>query len=156
VARRSYGAHPEPVLTGLADGGYAVAWSAKRRSGTELRARLFRAKGKRRGEAIRVTRRGALDPGASALVALEGGGLAITWAAHDRDGSGFGIYSRRIDKAGKPTGSAFRINTTTEQHQWQPGLSRLADGDVIAVWTSQDQDGSREGVFGKRIAAGSR
>ena len=46
----------------------------------------------------------------------------------------------------------FRINTTTANNQNQPAVAARTNGDFVAVWTSRNQDGALEGVYGQRFS----
>jgi hypothetical protein len=52
-----------------------------------------------------------------------------------------------------PAGSEFRVNTYTASYQWLPSVAMNASGDFILAWTSNDQDGSRYGVYAQRYNA---
>ena len=44
-----------------------------------------------------------------------------------------------------------RANTVTVDHQHQPSAVAFVDGNFVVVWTSRNQDGSLEGVYGQRF-----
>ena len=50
-----------------------------------------------------------------------------------------------------PVFSEFRANTTVAQDQWQPALAAFSSGQLVSAWTSANQDGAREGVYGQRF-----
>jgi hypothetical protein len=52
-----------------------------------------------------------------------------------------------------PAGGEFRVNTYTTNGQVLAGLAMEPDGDFVVAWTSRDQDGDGDGVFGQRFAA---
>ncbi len=51
----------------------------------------------------------------------------------------------------EPRDVEFRVNTTTAKDQSQPVITALTPGNFVATWTSADQDGSGDGVFGQRF-----
>src|SRR6185503_14705254 len=52
----------------------------------------------------------------------------------------------------KPRGSDFRINTFTYGDQFRPQVAALGQSHLV-VWTSLQQDGSREGVYGQVLSS---
>lgn len=52
--------------------------------------------------------------------------------------------------AAGPVGPEFPVNTFTEGDQRGPSVARLANGDFVATWYSDGQDGSGYGVYGQR------
>jgi len=69
------------------------------------------------------------EPGVGYLVAWESGN-----ATFPEDGSGAGVFGRRLDTFGVFVGSAFQINTTTFNAQQDPALSGSGVTDAVAVW----------------------
>ena len=51
------------------------------------------------------------------------------------------------------SGSEFRLNSTTANDQQSPEIAALSDGGYVAVWQSEDQDGSNSGIYGQRYDA---
>jgi len=47
----------------------------------------------------------------------------------------------------------FQVNTFTPGQQTRPDTATFSNGGWVAVWSSYDQDGSQDGVFGQRYAA---
>ena len=81
-----------------------------------------------------------------AVGADSSGNFVVTWESGDP--SGRGVFGRLFDGAGNAVGGEFRINTYTEYHQENPAVAARG-GDFMVVWTSGDQDGADEGVFGQ-------
>ena len=50
--------------------------------------------------------------------------------------------------------SEFQVNAFTAGSQFGPSVTGLKDGGFVVTWTSHDQDGSDNGIFGQRVAAG--
>ena len=59
---------------------------------------------------------------------------------------------RPIKANGQKLDVEFRINTTTANNQNQPAVAARTNGDFVAVWTSRNQDGALEGVYGQRFS----
>lgn len=87
-------------------------------------------------------------------VAAQGAGeFVVTWESSGQDGSGYGIFARRVSAAGAPTGSEIAVNSHTTSDQSRPAIAAAATGEFVVVWVSQGQDGSGEGVFGRSFDA---
>jgi Ca2+-binding RTX toxin-like protein len=85
------------------------------------------------------------------VAALVTGGLIATWTGHGQDGSGTGVYAQRFTAAGVKVGSEFLVNVTTANEQRNASVTALADGGFYIAWMSFGQDGSDEGIYGKRF-----
>jgi len=83
--------------------------------------------------------------------------------AMDRDGAFFAVWRRResndsmgirgraYDTSGNPAGDEFTVNTETNDRQSAPSVATDRLGNHVAVWESDGQDGSKEGVFAQRF-----
>jgi hypothetical protein len=77
----------------------------------------------------------------------------VAWNSTAEDGSSEGIFARRFASNGTPATSAFRVNSHTQDVQRRPALAVEPDGDFVATWESNGQDGHSYGVFGRRFAS---
>lgn len=84
-----------------------------------------------------------------AVASVDGGGFIVGWSQNDAliRNNGWDIFVR-VFSAGGTAAPAQRINSHTYGDQLAPQLATVAQ-DVLAVWTSLAQDGSREGVYGQ-------
>ena len=82
------------------------------------------------------------------VIGLADGGFLVTWGSEFQDGDVWGVYGQRFNADGDALGQEFLINTTTADAQKDPTVTVLTDGDVVVGWTSNNQDGDAEGVFG--------
>jgi hypothetical protein len=80
------------------------------------------------------------------------GESVVAWQSGDQDGSGFGVYAQRYDSGGAAVGGEFRLSTTTAGHQVTPALAIDPAGVVLAVWASENKDGSNYAVVLRRFA----
>jgi hypothetical protein len=79
------------------------------------------------------------------------GRFVVVWENVGQDGDGFGIFGQRFDAAGVAVGVEFQVNTYTTGAQRRPSIAPEDAGGFVAVWDSGGQDGSSEGVFGRRF-----
>ncbi len=136
-------------------GEFIAAWNSfgQDGNGTGIFARLFSSSGAPLGGEFQVntfTSKNQVYPS----VAVNGSGnFVIVWESLNQDGSGKGVYGQRFDAAGVRSGGEFRINTYVQNNQYNPWATMDSAGNFIVVWTSTGQDGSSDGVFGKRFDA---
>jgi hypothetical protein len=69
------------------------------------------------------------------------------------DGSSYGVYGQRYDADDNAVGGEFRISTTTAGAQYEARVVGLTNGGFVAVWRSDNQDGSSAGVYAQRYDA---
>ncbi len=82
------------------------------------------------------------------------GDFVVVWQSAGQDGSGSGVFGRRVDSAGVVQGAEFQVNTFTTDFQNEPDVAMDASGRFMVVWQSNIQDGSFTGVFGRTFALG--
>lgn len=142
-----------PSVAGLADGGFVVTWQSAGQDGSGLGVygQRFGAGGKAKGGEFQVNTTTRRDQWQPAVAADLEDGFLIAWTSKGQDGSGQGVFGQRFDAKGGRIDEEFPINATTRHDQWQPGLTTLEGGDMIAVWTSLKQDGSKAGIYGRRL-----
>jgi hypothetical protein len=149
----------KPAVATLAGGNYVIAWvSEQERSfnSVDIYARIFSPAG------VPVTDEIAVNSGTSACDApavarLNDGGFTVVWAERDAVvvTNGWDVWGRAFSASGSPEVSDFRINTYLYGDQYAPKIAAGPSGSLV-VWTSLGQDGSREGVFGRFLAAGTQ
>lgn len=61
------------------------------------------------------------------------------------------VYIRRYNNAGQPIGDAFRVHDVTTGDQSEAVVAMNAQGDFAVAWTSEGQDGDRDGVFARKV-----
>ena len=83
------------------------------------------------------------------------GDFVIAWASYGQDGSGSGIFAQRYSPPPPPVpeGSEFQVNTYTTNAQLAPAVAMDGQGGFVITWTSDDQDGSGNGVYAQRYDA---
>jgi hypothetical protein len=58
-----------------------------------------------------------------------------------QDGSGSGIFVRRLDPSGAPLSGEIQVNVFTAGNQRTPGVDMTPGGDFVVTWLSEGQDG---------------
>lgn len=127
-------------------GGFLVAWAEPNGTGSDIRYQRFTMEGTKLGPEITANSVLAGDQTQPRIVTLADSSYLITWISADQDGSGNGIYARRFAWDDTPWGPEFLLAQTTDGHQTHPDIAVRPDGGIVAVWASENVDGSGYGV----------
>jgi hypothetical protein len=78
-------------------------------------------------------------------------GAVVVWHSDGQDGSDLGIFGQRYFVSGTPVASEFQVNTSTTGRQGDPavGMEFTGNGCFVVAWSSDGEDGSGSGVFGR-------
>ena len=127
------GAQGQPAAAGLADGSFVIAYYSGFVGGTVFQR--FAADGSRLGGEVRVdnTPNGAVTP---TVTAVADGGFVIAWQG-GADGDGSAVSAQRFAANGSAIGDNFLLDTQTAAWQSDPALAQLADGTLVASWSSE-------------------
>ncbi len=90
---------------------------------------------------------------APSVANLSAGGFVVIWVSDGQDGSSYGIYGQRYSATGSSVGIEFPVNTHTAEAQTRPSVASLSNGGFVVTWTSFGQDGSSDGIYGRRFSA---
>jgi hypothetical protein len=145
-----------PTVATDAAGNFVVAWEGVQGDGSSygVRARRYDAAGLPLGGEFAVNSFTSSLQWRSALASDAGGNFVVAWQSLIQDpGPSSGIYAQRYDALGAAVGGEFRVNAHTTDYQSWPALASDGDGNLVAVWSSRLQDGSGDGVFGRRYDA---
>ena len=141
-----------PDVASEAGGDFVVVWAgyASGVAGFEVFGRRHDSTGAAIGSDFKVN---TYTTGAQlhARVAFgEAGGFVVAWASAVQDGGGYGVFGQRYDAGGAAQGAEFAVNSYMTGKQYHPAVAADADGNFVVTWTSEFQDGSGRGIFGKR------
>ena len=170
-----------PAVAALPNGNYVIAWiSEHERSATsvDVYARIYTDAGVPLTDEIPINSgatpysgqyyaAGVFQTGEApvnsstspcsspAIAALGDGGFTVVWAQKDTvtTTNGWDIWGRAFSASGMPLGADFGINTYLYGDQYQPKIAAGPGGSLV-VWTSLNEDGSREGVYGRFLVGG--
>ncbi|MEH6528115.1 MAG: Ig-like domain-containing protein, partial [Sneathiella sp.] len=146
----------EPDVTGLAGGGFVVAWYSTSQDGSSQGAygQAYDALGNMVGTELRFNTTTSGSQNNPNLTGLAGGGFVAVWdSAGALDGSGTGVFAQLYTSLGVAVGGEFQINTYYSSTQREPSVAMLQNGGFVVTWESYAQDGSNYGVFGQRFDA---
>ena len=153
IAGALIGDQTSPQAVIKATGGYVV-WqdNAADTNGMGIRAVRLDGNLNKSGSVFRVNSIAAGDQEKPQLAALANGGVVFVWQGGKQ---GFQkIYARFLPATGTNFLSTdILVNTYTNNFQVNPGVATLTDGSVVIVWSSYGQDGSLQGIYGRRFTA---
>jgi hypothetical protein len=144
-----------PSVAMSATGDFVIAWDGdpQRASRDDIHARCFDPNGTPRSEPFVVN---TLTDGAQQWpqVATNGtNAFVIVWQhKHDNADLATDIYARSFDAQAAPLGPEVKLNSYVAGKQRYPEVTMTADGAFLAMWESDDQDGSGYGVFACKTA----
>ncbi len=129
-----------PVVSALADGRFIVTWQSDEgvATGNDIRARIFNADGSAAASDFVVNTTTANGQGTPAIGALADGRFIVTWESNEGAATGSDIRARVFKADGTAAGSDFIVNSTTANTQNVSAITALADGRLIATWTSDE------------------
>jgi len=165
-----------PVVAGLTNGNYVVAWISELQRGpvsVDVYARVFDRSGVPVDNEFPVNlsaQKVCANPSISA--SLLSGGFAIAWSRDDnqrlalgntgngvavtnaagRSSQSWDVLARIYGPAGTAATGEIAVNTTTYGDQYAPVIRAFGEQYGV-IWTSLGQDSSREGVYGQFLAA---
>ncbi|PUE47840.1 hypothetical protein B9Z45_16250, partial [Limnohabitans sp. 2KL-17] len=143
-------------VVGLKNGGFVVTWFSDASGTGEVFARRYDLNGTPQGSIFQVNTATVGKQWFPQITDLADGGFLVTYADDTTDGAGYGVYAQRYDSNGDKMGVNFRINTTTSGNQGGKDANQddrlhdvagLANGGWVAVWCSDNQDGSLSGIY---------
>ncbi|MBC7953690.1 MAG: cadherin-like domain-containing protein [Rhodospirillaceae bacterium] len=114
--------------------------------------------GLRPGDEFLVSTNNQGEQVGNTLVALADGGFLAVWHSFDPatgDSSLGSIAAQRFAADGGKVGGEYRLNTTTAGGQYEPGLTRLSNGTIAAVWNNATTNlgGGRGDVSARILSA---
>jgi hypothetical protein len=133
--------------------GFVIVWGSVIQDGDGMGviAKRYDAAGVVQGGEFQVNTFTVNDQRNGSVAMGSGGDFVIVWESMTQDGSGKGIFGKRYDAFGVAVGAEFLVNSYTLNDQAFPFITRDSLGNFVVAWTSTGQDGSGEGVFGKRF-----
>jgi hypothetical protein len=146
----------KPSIAIASTGHLMVTWDgdANRASDDDIHARLFWPDGAPIADqfVVNTTRTGAQQYPTIAM--NNSGEFIIAWNSRvDPNVNERDILARRYDSSGNAVGAEFQVNTYAAGDQRYPAVAIKETGECVTVWQSDEQDGSRYGIFGEMVPA---
>lgn len=146
-------------VAGLTNGGWVVTWQGEDDdtsdgdSKYDIYQQAYGSTGQKVGGETVVNAFTSFDQFNSSVTALAGGMWAVAWYSYGHAGDASGIYAQIYNANGTKSGSELHVNTHTPDDQYDPEITRLANGDFVVTWESEEQDGSGFGIYQQRFDA---
>jgi Ca2+-binding RTX toxin-like protein len=129
-----------PSITGLAGGGFVIAWNAYQQATAEndIGAQVYDAAGNRVGASFIVNTQRQFGQSGAQLLGLANGGFLATWRDDSRftDGSMSAARGQLFSAGGDKVGDEFTLGRLTEGTQAPADLFRLNDGHIAMLYSS--------------------
>ena len=87
------------------------------------------------------------------VAAADDGDFVVVFSSYDNRTAAYGVFAHRYSSAGVPLATEFQVNTYTPGFQRFPSVGASASGAFVVAWSSDLQDGSNYGVFGRRFSS---
>lgn len=135
-----------------AAGAFVITWSSNGEdgSGWGVYAQTYSAAGTPVGTQFQVNTYTQGDQEYSSVGMDRAGDFMIAWSSNGEDGSGWGIYAQAYNAQGVAQGAQFQVNSYTQSDQEWPSVSMAPDGEAVAVWNSNNEDGNAWGVYAQQ------
>jgi len=144
-----------PSVASDSAGNFVVAWSSKDGSSYGIFAQRYSSSGSPLGGEFGVNSSTTGNQALSSVARDPSGSFVVAWMSTGQDGSPseYGVFGQRFASSGSPLGAEFRVNAYTTGNQLNPSVAAVSSGDFLVVWVSAGQDGSLDGVFGRRFGS---
>ncbi len=141
------------AITALANGNFVVTWGSQGQDGNNkgVFGRIFAADGVAQTGEFPINTTTDRRQDVPTIAALPNGNFVVAWQSFAQDGNQEGIYGRIFDTNGVAQTDELPINTTINEEQEAPAIAALTDGSFVVTWDSDEQDGSRNAVIGRRF-----
>ena len=149
------GAQFAAAVAGEPGGPFLVVWQSSDQdgSGAGIYARLFDAAGAALSGEIHVSQTTAGDQITPSVAWSPAGSFLVVWASNGQDGSGYGIFARRLlATTGQPLGGEFQVHVTTAGGQLAPRVAAQGAGFYVA-WSGLGASGDTNDIYGRGFAA---
>ncbi|HEX2463391.1 MAG TPA: hypothetical protein VHR17_02125 [Thermoanaerobaculia bacterium] len=148
------GTQGRPAAAINATGDFVVAWQSigQDGSGYGIFGQRFDGSGARVGNELHIS---SYTPGHQRFPTVASDGdrnFVVSWESAAQDGESYGVFARLFDSSGAAQAGEFRVNSFTDNAQYDAVAAMSPDGAFVVAWSSYFQDGDFGGVFVQRLA----
>jgi hypothetical protein len=137
------------AVAGDGAGGAVVVWVGETQEDEcTVMVRRFDSAGTPYGDPLQVSSGSGTHDMAPDVAWDATGGFVVVWEGEQPDRSGRGIFGRRFDDAGAPSGERFQADTAVDLSSGAPVIAINDNGDAWIVWEREDQSG-QVGIVGR-------
>lgn len=149
------GAQNDSTVARNAHGDYVVVWVTYGENQADIHGQRFDFWGREVGDEFVINSLVTGDQIEPDVAIDDAGNFVVVWSgAGETDDTGSGVFGQRFDADGNKLGGQFRVNQWVDNDQNEPAIAMNPNtGDFVVTWSSWDQDGSRDGVYGRVFSA---
>ncbi len=141
-------------IAALSNNKFVVTWQSRDQDGwvDGVFAQIHNPDGSKSGNEFLVTAyvyRGQRKP---SVIDLGSNKFFIIYEDDSNQESSYGIYGQIFNYDGSKSGGEVHVNSYTEGNQLNPSNALLTNGNSVAVWESNGQDGNRYGIYGQVLS----
>lgn len=143
-----------PSICSLNSGQFVVAWVSEQQrfeNSIDIYGRVFGSDVGSTGSEFLINSSTNICANPN-LSQLQDGGFLVGWSERDianRD-NGWDVFIRSYNNAAQARGEVTKVNRHSNGNHYAPRIAGVGDSQLV-VWTSNGQDGSAEGVFGRFV-----
>jgi hypothetical protein len=140
-----------PSVASDASGDFVVVWEGYGQdgSGNGIFARRYDSAGLPQGPQFRVNSFTSGSQSTPSVASDAAGNFVVAWNGRGQTDAS-GVFAQRYDSDGAPLGGEFRVNAFTSSSQGGASVASDTAGHLVFAWQSDGQDGSEEGILGRR------
>lgn len=140
-----------PSIATLKKGGFVATWTSSDGDGTDVYAKLYDDNGIALVDEFLVHTSATGNQGVQSIAAMEDGGFVVAWESSKGIDGLLEIYARRFDATGIAQGNQFLVHSDSKWigNKVLPSVASLKNGGFVVSWTSDGEDGSETGIYGK-------
>jgi hypothetical protein len=145
ITDKPYFLNPVPVVAGLPNGGFVVAWMDEEYKKQDILAQRFSQEGNRVGSIINIDTGNSYYKRKPDITALPDGRFVVSWPDFGKRGSDKdqgSIMAQVFNSNGTKSGSIFQINATTKANQDEIAIASLRDGRIVGAWQDESNTGA--------------
>jgi hypothetical protein len=155
VNTHTTGDQRNPSVAMAPNGDFVISWESWNQDGHEwgVYAQRYNAAGVAQGPETLVNTNTTSFQWNTHLAIDAAGNYTIVWDGFTYDGNEWGVFGQRFSSTGAKLGGEFKINTFDAGIQGGNAIGMDDAGNFVVTWSSYAQDGSGNGIYGKRYAS---
>jgi hypothetical protein len=144
------GLYVGPSIAMDGDGNFVITWAdvPNVAYAYDIWSRRFNADGVFLGDPCMVNTYDSGYQWRPSVASAESGAFVVAWWGSGEEDT-LGIFSRQYGSDGNAVGDQFLVNNYLPSPQKWPAIAMRSDGQFVAVWQSDGQDGDNYGIFGE-------
>ena len=154
VNTTTYSTQESPSISFGDNGGFFVTWESFLQDGSSygiIGQRFDTQWNKSGGEFLINTYTDGSQTSPSAAIDGEGN-IVFVWLSFGQIGNNYELFGQIFNQNGNKLGGEFFIADTSNSAQHSKSVAFISDTTFVVVWSSQRQDGSAFGIFGRMFS----